>query len=117
MDILLDFVAKASFNLESEKYKNYEYHPHCHAFFDQLFAFLWSKKCSKCDRNILSNGSVENIEKNCEIRGSQIKYFAAVAKEANSSISSLRKTIDAKAADDDAAANAVAAAAALRGSK
>ena len=54
------------------------------------------------------------IEKSCEIRGSQINYFAAVAKEANSSISSQRKTIDAKAADDDAAA---AAAAALRGSK
>ena len=53
------------------------------------------------------------IEKSCEIRGSQIKYFAAVAKEANSSISSQRKTIDAKAADDAAAA----AAAPLRGSK
>ena len=44
---------------------------------------------------------------------SQIKYFGAVAKEANSSISSQRKTIDAKAADDAAAA----AAAPLRGSK
>ena len=53
------------------------------------------------------------IEKSCEIRGSQIKYFAAVAKEANSSISSQRKAIDAKAADDAAAATA----AALRGSK
>ena len=54
------------------------------------------------------------IEKSCEIRGSQIKYSAAIAKEANSSISSQRKTIDAKAADDAAAAAAVAA---LRGSK
>ena len=50
------------------------------------------------------------IEKSCEIRGSQIKYSAAAAKEANISISSQRKTIDSKAADDVAAA-------ALRGSK
>ena len=58
-------------------------------------------------------GKFCQIEKSCEIRGSQIKYFGAVAKEANSSISSQRKTIDAKAADDAAAA----AAAPLRGSK
>ena len=71
---------------------------------------------------MFSNCSVENkcgweffcqIEKSCEIRGSQIKYSAAAAKEANSSVSSQRITIDVKAADDAAAA----AAAALRGSK
>ena len=54
------------------------------------------------------------IEKSCNVRGSQIKYFVAIAKEANSSISSQRKTIDAKAADDVAAAATVTA---LRGSK
>ena len=67
---------------------------------------------------MFSNCSVENkcgweffcqIEKSCEIRGSQIKYSAAVAKEGNSSISIQRKMIESKAADDPAGAAAEAA--------